>query len=73
MKPFVMEPIRYNRRQVALMVKIAAHFSVSFAAQVGEASTLISKMAAGELAPTPAVLRHFGLEAEGRSYVWNPR
>jgi hypothetical protein len=73
MKPFVMEPIRYNRRQVALMVKIAAYFSVNFAAQVGEASALILEIAAGELAPTPAVLRHFDLKAEGRSYAWNPR
>jgi hypothetical protein len=68
-----MKPIRYNRRQVALMVKIAAYFSVDFASHVGEASTLILQIAAGELAPTPAVLRHFGLESEGRSYVWNPR
>jgi hypothetical protein len=73
MKRFVMKPIRYNRRQVALMVKVADFSSVSFAAQVGEASALILEMAAGELAPTPAVLRHFGLESEGRSYVWNPR
>jgi hypothetical protein len=68
-----MKPIRYNRRQVALMVKFENYLSVSFATQVGEAPARILEIAAGELAPPPAVLRHFGLEAKGRSYVWNPR
>jgi len=68
-----MKPIRYNRRQVALMVKIASCFSHSFAAQVGEAPARILEIAAGELVPPPAVLCRFGLEAKGRSYVWNPR
>lgn len=73
MKRFVMKPIRYNRRQVALMVKVADFSSVSFAREVGEEPARILQMAAGEIAPTPAVLRHFALKAEGRSYVWHPR
>jgi hypothetical protein len=69
----LMKPIRYNRHQVALMVKIAAHYSVSFAAKVGETRERILEIAAGEFAPPPAVLRHIDLKVEGGSYVWNPR
>jgi hypothetical protein len=54
-------------------VTSATLYSSSFATQVGEASTLIPKIAAGEVAPTPAVLRHFGLEADGQGYVWSPQ
>lgn len=73
MKQLVMKPIRYSRRQVALMVTFATIYSSGFATQVGEASTLIPKIAAGEAPPTPAVLRHFGLEADGQGYVWSPQ
>jgi hypothetical protein len=55
------------------MVKVADFSSVSFAREVGEEPARILQMAAGEIAPTPAVLRHFALKAEGRSYVWHPR
>jgi hypothetical protein len=68
-----MRPIRYDRRQVALMVEFASRLSVDFAAQVGEASARILEMASGTLAPTPNVLRHFALQAEGDGYVWSPR
>jgi integrase len=68
-----MKPIRYDRRQVALMVYFESRLSVGFAAQVGDAPARILEIAADEFAPTPAVLRHFALKAEGRSYVWHPR
>jgi hypothetical protein len=71
MTPF--PPIHYNRRQVALMVTFAAYLSADFAGQVGEVATRISMIAAGIIAPTPAILEFFGLQRDGRGYVWNPR
>ncbi len=55
------------------MVKVAALYSAGFAKLAGGASALIPQMAAGEVDPRPAVLRHFGLEVDGKSYVWTPR
>jgi hypothetical protein len=66
MTALAMKPIHYNRRQVALMVQVAAHFDPDFAGQAGE-------IIDGSLDPTLTVLNLFSLRAEGEGYVWNPR
>jgi len=71
MNPF--PPIHYNRRQVALMVQFAVYLSADFAGQVGEVAARISMIAAGIIAPTPAILGFFDLQKDGKRYVWNPR
>jgi hypothetical protein len=71
MKPF--DPIRYSRRQVALMVKICDHLSPDFAKQVNQAGDQILKISEGRVPPSAAVLRYFDLKSDGRGYVWQPR
>ena len=73
MTKLTMKPIRYDRRQVALMVKVAAYFHPHFAERAGEAATVIRRVAQGRKAPTLAILDIFGLHAEGKDYVWNLR
>jgi hypothetical protein len=66
-------PIHYDRRQVALMVKVAAFFSDNFAQEAGEISTRVTLIASGMIAPTPAVVRFLDLQIDGEGFVWNPR
>ena len=68
-----LKPIRYNRRQVALMVTVARHFDSGFAGCIGETSTRVNLVAAGIAAPTAKIAAAFGLRKDGRGYQWNPR
>ena len=69
----MMKPIRYNRRQVSLMVTVARHFDPGFAGRIGEPSAMVSLVAAGVAAPTAKIAQAFGLQKTGRRFVWNPR
>ena len=72
LSPF--KPIRYDRRQVALMVTVAVHFNSSFARRAGEVASRVPMVAAGIMPPTPAILEAFDLQSDGkRGYQWNPR
>ena len=68
-----MKPIRYNRRQVSLMVTVARHFDPGFAGRIGEPSATVSLVAAGIAAPTAKIVQAFGLRKERKAFVWNPR
>jgi hypothetical protein len=68
-----MNLIRYTKRQVALMVTVAMHFNPSFATQACEPAARAAMVAAGIMAPTPAILESFDLRKDGKRYVWNPR
>ena len=69
----MMKPIRYNRRQVALMVTVARYFDSGFAGCIGEPSTRVNLVAAGIAAPTAKIAQAFGLRKERKGFVWNPR
>jgi hypothetical protein len=66
-------PIRYDRRQVALMLEFAMFFSPDFGKQIGEIGARLQMIVVGIIAPTSAVLEHFELKVDGKGYVWNPR
>jgi hypothetical protein len=71
------KPIRYDQRQVVLMVKVAAFYDPKFAKKVreprGAALDLLVKLLEGGMPPSPAILRYFDLQREGKAFVWNPR
>ncbi len=70
------KPIRFNRRQVALMVRVADYFHPNLAQQVGEpegAMDLYADLIIEGFPLTPALLKFFGLKRDGRSFLWNPR
>ena len=69
----MMKPIRYNRRQLSLMVTVARHFDSGFAGCIGEPSATVSLVAAGIAAPTAKIVQAFGLRKERKAFVWNPR
>ncbi len=73
MKSPAFAPIRYNRRQVALMVTVALYFNPAFASQSGENTTRMALVTAGIIPPPPAILEAFNLQKDGSGYVWNPR
>jgi len=69
----MMKPLRYNRRQVALMLTVATHFNPSFTKQAGESAACAALMVVGIMASTPAILKAFDLRLDWKRYVWNPR
>jgi hypothetical protein len=69
-----MDPIRYNRRQLSLMVAIAAADSAGRLAETTATSASeLQMMAAGSMAPTSAILAFFDLRRDGKDFVWQPR
>jgi hypothetical protein len=67
------KPILYTRRQVALMVAVAAHVDAEFRNRVEE-EDLVWLMEYCELKPKRAILEFFNLRrAKGGLYAWNPR
>lgn len=68
-----MKPIRYDRRQVALWVKVASFFNPDLPVKVGETSFVVDFVIDEAIPPTPPILNYFNLTAEGDHYVWQPR
>ncbi len=76
MKPKPRKPIRFNRRQLALMVRVADFLDPKFARKVGEprwAIGMYADLMTEGCPPSPAILRYFSLRKERGGYVWNPR
>lgn len=72
-RPSVMQPIRYDRRQVALMVRVAMFYSLnSIMDTTGRSQRELSAMADQKTAPTQPVLDYFRLTVDGSEYVWDP-
>jgi hypothetical protein len=72
MKPFIIKPISYDARQVALIVRVALYFAPA-RLQERETAANLDKIAAEMMEPSPAVLEYFGLRVRGEAFVWNPR
>lgn len=73
MSTLTMNPIRYDRRQVALMVAVAAHFNPEIVPQPSKNATRAALVDAGIIPPNQALLDLFGLKAQGEGFVWGPR
>jgi len=68
-----LQPIRYTRAEVRLMVRIAAHGSGALQRLAQITDTAVPDLrliAAGRRVPTIGVLRFFDLQPAGRGYVW---
>ena len=61
--------LRYNPRQVALMIAIADHFG-DLSGRVFESPGRIQSMASGQTEPSEEVSSAFGLERNGSIYLW---
>ena len=76
MTTLAMKPIRFDRCQVALMVKVADYFHPNFATQVGEMKPVINlcirMIAKGCMDPNPQILNFFCLRKDGDGFVWEP-
>ncbi len=70
-----MKPIRFDHRQVALMVKVANRSDPRFAKKLNETSDVIDLcidlIAEGCMEPSHAILRYFALRKDGKGYLWN--
>jgi len=66
-----MKPIVYDRREVALMVKVGAFFDPKFARSTGESSVRIHRMATGRIKPSASILNRFNLQEKEGSYEWH--
>ena len=70
------KPIRFDRRGVALMIRVANFLDPKFAQKVGEparAIELYADLVEEGCGVSPAVLKYFNLQRDKRSFVWNPR
>jgi hypothetical protein len=66
-------PIRYNARQVALMIQVALLYAPnSIMDATGLSRREVNAMAAQRIAPTKAVLDYLRLTVDGEEYVWDP-
>jgi hypothetical protein len=72
MNPFTTKPIRFERREVALMVQIVALYVPNLPKTTGETASRIPLIAAGIIDPTPAILKFLNLQMQGDGYVWHP-
>lgn len=76
MKNPAFAPIRYNRRQVALMVRVAMMFDPDFSRKVREPKYALDLLAINieqGYGPKAALLRYFNLHRDGEAFAWNPR
>jgi hypothetical protein len=65
--------IHYDRRQVALMVRVATYDltdRAAFSIVTGTNSAAIRAIASGRKAPTSQVLEYFNLEANAGRFTW---
>lgn len=68
------KPVRFNRRQVALMVQIAMLYRIdSIMMTTGHSPAQLRAMAAGKIRPSRAVRDYFRLKARGSAYLWDPK
>ena len=74
---FEMKPIIFDRRGVALMLRVANFFNPNFAKQVGEPSSdaieLYADLIEEGCGVSPTVLEYFNLHKVKRGYEWIPR
>jgi hypothetical protein len=69
-----MQPIRYDARQVALMLRVAMFYHPeSVMASTGRSRRELNAMADQKTAPTKPVLDYFRLTVDGAEYVWDPK
>jgi len=69
-----MQPIRYDARQVALMLQVAMFYHPeSVMGSAGLGGRELDAMAARKMAPTKKVLDYFRLTVDGSEYVWDPK
>lgn len=68
-----MEPIRYDGRQVAIMIQVALLYSKdSLMDNTGHNLGTLRSMAAQKRPPNLTVLRYLRLTVDGSEYVWDP-
>lgn len=72
MKTPAMKPIRYTRRQVALMVEYAAHLNPEFRNWADE-EDMVWLLKYCDAKPKSTVLKFFNLRRVKGAYQWNPR
>ena len=71
-----MKPIHYDRREVALMVRVATMFDPKFSRKVRKPKYFLELVAVcieQGYGPKAAILRYFNLHRVGEAFVWNPR
>lgn len=71
-----LKPIRFNRHDVAVMIRVANFFDPNFARKVGEPAhgiELYADLIEEGCGVSPAILEYFNLRRDKRSFVWNPR
>src|SRR5580698_253819 len=69
-----LQPIRFNRRQVALMVAVAILYDVdSLQDDTGHTRRELRAIAAQKMEPSRAMLDFFRLKRSRAAYIWDPR
>lgn len=73
MTDFILTPIVYDRRKVALWIEVELLFTPDFAKKVKERYSDLLCMADQTLWPSPEVLNFLELTQHEEGFVWQPR
>jgi hypothetical protein len=65
-------PFQYDRRQVAMIIRISAAYAPDFAQQAGVSAESLEQMIDGDLAPPPSVLSVLKFQEDRPGmYLWH--